>query len=373
MCGIAMAAVACAAPAAEATRGTFGSLPDGRVVEAVTLTNAHGVAARIIALGASVQSLIAPDRQGTRTNIALGYADLSGYLRDPQYFGATVGRYANRLMLGRFTLDGKAYQLTTNDGQNTLHGGKKGFDKVLWTVLSVKSGPAASVTLRYESPDGEEGFPGALSVTAEYILNETSELSVEYHATTSRPTIVNITNHTYFNLSGEGSSNGVLGHLLMIPAQEFTPVDATLIPTGEFRPVAGTALDFRQPKLIGRDIRDASDPQLIFGRGYDHNWVLSRVAVAVPRLVARVEDPLSGRILEILSDQPGLQFYSGNFLNSTVVGGAGRLYRQGDAFALEPQLFPDTPNHPEFGSARLAPGQTYRNRIIYRLLVGTTS
>lgn len=367
-CGAALVAFAWGAHAAEAIRGTFGALPDGRAVDAVTLTNAHGLAINIIALGASVQSLIAPDQRGVRSNIVLGYADIGGYLRDPQYFGATVGRFANRLAKGRFTLDGKVYQLATNDGPNALHGGKKGFDKVLWSVLQVKSGPSASVTLGYESPDGEEGYPGALSVTAEYTLSEANEMTVEYRAVTNHPTIVNISNHTYFNLGGEGSNAGVLGHLLMIPANEFTPVDATLIPTGEFRSVAGTALDFRQAKPIGRDIRDGSNQQLMFGRGYDHNWVLSRTSVAVPRLVARVEDPISGRILELLSDQPGLQFYSGNFLNSTVVGGGGRLYRQGDAFALEPQLFPDTPNQPAFGSARLEPGQTYRNRITYRIL-----
>jgi aldose 1-epimerase len=277
-----------------------------------------------------------------------------------------VGRFANRIAKGRFTLDGKTYQLATNNGPNSLHGGMRGFDKVLWKVEQASRGTSAVVIFGYASPDGDEGYPGSLRVTAIYRLNEDDEISVEYRATGDKPTIVNITNHSYFNLAGEGAADGIMRHLLTLPAAEYTPVDATLIPTGEFRSVAGTAFDFRRAKAIGRDIRSGNDEQILYGKGYDHNWVLSRTPVQAPRLVARVEDPESGRVMEVLSTQPGIQFYSGNFLDGTVVGKSGRTYRQGDAFVLEPQLFPDTPNRPAFGSARLQPGVTYVNRIIYR-------
>ena len=355
--------------AADYTRSSFGTLANGQSVEAITLTNTHGVTVRIIALGASVQTLEVPDRHGKPADIVLGYANLADYLAKPQYFGATVGRFANRIAKGRFTLDGKAYQLATNNGPNSLHGGVRGFDKVVWKVDRASRGSTAGVTLGYVSPDGDEGYPGTLTVTVAYTLNEDNELSVEYRATADKPTIVNITNHSYFNLAGEGSGDGVMGHLLMLPAEEYTPVDPTLIPTGEFRRVAGTAFDFRHPKPIGRDIRDGRDPQILYGKGYDHNWVMSRLPERRPRLVARVEDPSSGRVMEILSNQPGVQFYSGNFLDGTVVGKSGHVYRQGDALVLEPQLFPDTPNRPAFGSARLQPGETYVNQIIYRFSV----
>ena len=259
--------------------------------------------------------------------------------------------------------------MATNNGPNSLHGGLRGFDKVLWKVDRASRGASAAATFSYVSPDGDEGYPGALTVTATYRLNESNEISIEYRATADKPTIVNITNHSYFNLAGEGSADGVMGHLLTLPAAQYTPVDATLIPTGEFRSVEGTAFDFRRAKAIGRDIRSGRDEQILFGKGYDHNWVISRQPVQAPRLVARVEEPVSGRALEILSNQPGIQFYSGNFLDGTVVGKSGRSYRQGDAFVLEPQLFPDTPNRPAFGSARLQPGVTYVNQIIYRFSV----
>lgn len=364
--GVALFGVVSAAYGVEVSRSDFGALPDGRHVELISLTNGHGLTLKVMTLGASVQSLQVPDRAGKVADVALGYATLAGYLSKPQYFGATVGRFANRIAAGHFTLDGKSYQLAKNDGPNALHGGLKGFDKSLWTVKSVEAGPTAHLTLELVSPDGDEGYPGKLTVTAVYGLSESNEMSVEYRATTDKPTIVNLSNHTYFDLAGEGSSLGVMGHLLAIKAEEFTPVDATLIPTGEFRKVAGTVFDFRNPKPIGRDIRDGKEEQLVFGKGYDHNWVVSRTAAQEPRLVARVEDPSSGRIMELLSDQPGLQFYSGNFLDGTTVGKSGRVYRQGDAFVLEPQQFPDTPNRPSFGSVRLAPGAVYRNRILYR-------
>jgi aldose 1-epimerase len=348
-----------------AKRETFGTMPDGRPVEAVVLTNAHGLSARVIAYGASVQSLSVPDRDGHFADIVLGYPSLKGYLDKPQYFGATVGRYANRIAKGRFVLDGHTYQVPVNDGPNSLHGGTRGFDKVLWTVTAVShDADKASVTLTYVSPDGDMGYPGTLSVSAQYTLDGNDQLSIRYRATTDRPTLVNLSNHTYWNLAGEGSGS-VMDQRLTIAADAYLPIDATSIPTGELRKVGGTPFDFRQAKPIGRDIRTA-DPQLLNGRGYDHNWVVSRAPVAAPRMVARVEDPKSGRVLTLSTDQPGLQFYSGNFLDGTTVGTGGHVYRQGDAFVLEPQLYPDTPNHPAFGSARLDPGHAYGNLIVYR-------
>jgi aldose 1-epimerase len=309
---------------------------------------------------------VVPDRAGRLADVALGYASLEGYLAKPEYFGATVGRVANRIANGRFVLDGRTYQVPVNDGRNSLHGGTKGFDKVIWDVVDVRSGPSASVTLRYVSPDGDQGYPGTLTTTATYALNERNELSVDYRATTDRPTVVNISNHAFWNLAGDGAPQGAMRHLLTIPAEEFSPTDAGSIPTGEFRPVARTVFDFRRPTPVGLRVREARDQQIVFGRGYDHNWVISRRRAPAPRIVARLEEPDSGRVLELISDQPGLQFYSGNFMNATVVGKTGRLYRQGDAIVLEPQMFPDTPNQPAFGSVRLDPGQTYRNLIVFR-------
>lgn len=354
------------ANAADVTRAAFGTLPDGRSVEAITLANHKGMRATIITYGASIQTVIVPDRGGHGADVTLGYPTMQGYLEQPQYFGSTVGRVANRIAKGQFTLDGKSYQVPVNNGPNSLHGGTKGFDKVLWMVADTQTGPSASVTLRYVSPDGEMGYPGTLTVTATYALDEANNLSVDYRATTDRTTIVNLSNHAYWNLAGEGSVEGAMGHLLTIPADQYSPTDATAIPTGEFRPVAGTVFDFRKPTAVGLRVRDAADQQIAFGRGYDHNWVVARGLAAQPRLLARAEEPKSGRVMEVLSNQPGLQFYSGNFLDATTVGKAGKIYRMGDAIVLEPQMFPDTPNRPEFGSIRLEPGQTYHNRIIWR-------
>jgi aldose 1-epimerase len=361
---------ASAAQAGEAKRSTFGTLADGRAVPAVTLTNGHGVSATVIGYGASLQSLVMPGRDGTRADVVLGYSSMADYLAKPQFFGATVGRFANRIAGGRYTLDGKSYQAPVNNGPNSLHGGTQGFDKVLWDVVSVKSGPTASVTLRYVSRDGDQGYPGTVTVDATYSLSENNALTIEYRATTDRATIVNVTNHTYWNLSGEGSANGAMGHLVTIPAETYLPTDATSIPTGEFKPVAGTVFDFRTPHAVGDRVRDASDEQIVFGRGYDHNWVIGRQVTADEHLMARVSDPASGRGFELWSNQPGLQFYSGNFIDATSFGKARKIYRGGDAIVMEPQIFPDTPNQPAFGSARLAPGQTYRNVMTYRLTTG---
>lgn len=363
---LSMASTVTSAVAGEATRSRFGQMPDGQDVEAVTLSNASGMTVRIIALGASIQSVIVPDVKGQVADVTLGYPTLEGYLAKPEYFGATVGRVANRIAAGRFTLDGVAHEVPVNNGPNSLHGGTRGFDKVVWEVVAVESGAKPSVTFRYVSPDGDQGYPGALTTTAVYSLDDSNALSIDYRATTDRTTVVNISNHGYWNLAGEGAPAGAMDHLLTIPADEYSPTDATAIPTGEFKPVEGTAFDFRKPMAVGLRVRDASDEQIVFGRGYDHNWVISRERSARPRVVAMLEDPVSGRVMEVVSDQPGLQFYSGNFLDGTIVGKAGKLYRQGDAIVLEPQMFPDTPNRPEFGSVRLEPGQEYRNHIVLR-------
>ncbi|WP_181016738.1 aldose epimerase family protein [Luteibacter rhizovicinus] len=358
-------ASATAATAGEASKASFGGTPDGKDVTLVTLTNGHGATAKILSLGAALYALDVPDRNGKPGDIVLGYPDLKGTFAMPQYFGDTVGRYANRIAKGKFTLDGKQYNVPVNNGPNSLHGGKVGFDKVIWNVDKVESGATPSVTLTYVSPDGDQGYPGKLTATATYSLNDKNELTIAYSATTDAPTIVNITNHTYWNLAGEGSGS-VMDQKLMIAGDAYLPTDATAIPTGEIRNVAGTDFDFRKAKPIGKDVRDAKEEQIVFGRGYDHNWVISRKEVAAPREVARVSDPKSGRVLSLWSAQPGLQFYSGNFLDGTTSGKSGGVYRQGDAFALEPQLFPDTPNHPDFGSARLEPGKTYRNVMTYK-------
>jgi aldose 1-epimerase len=355
--------------AATATRSTFGRLQSGETVEAITLANSHGVKARVLAFGATLQSLIVPDRNDHAADIVLGFDDLNSYVHQTAHFGASVGRYANRIANGRFTLDGRTYQLAKNDGPNALHGGPMGFEKHLWTISNVRSGPTASVTLTYVSPDGDEGYPGTMTATATYSLNEKNELSIDYGAITDKPTIVNLTNHSYFNLAGEGSNHPITEEWLTIPAETITPVNDTLIPTGQFRPVAGTPFDFRTPHIIGERIRDGRDDQLAKGHGYDHNFVVTRAPIAGLHLMARVEDPVSGRVMELLSNQPGVQFYSGNFLNAAIAGKNGHIYRQGDALALEPQVFPDTPNQPNLGSARLNPGQRYLNRIVYRFSI----
>jgi aldose 1-epimerase len=352
--------------AATAKRGSFGKLPDGRAVGSVTLSNAKGVSATVIAYGATLQSVVLPDRNGKRADVALGYARIDDYLAKPQYFGGTVGRFANRIAAGRYKVDGQEYRAPVNNGVNSLHGGTVGFDKVLWEVVSVTSGPSASVTLRYVSPDGDQGYPGTMTVDATYSLSDDNALTIEYRATTDRATIANITNHAYWNLSGEGSANGAMGTLVTIPAETYLPTDSGAIPTGEFLSVKGTVFDFRVPRAIGDRVRDAGDQQIVWGRGYDHNWVIGRKVTDDEHLMARVYDPASGRGFELWSNQPGLQFYSGNFLDGTSSGKAGRIYREGDAFVMEPQIFPDTPNQPKFGSARLAPGQVYRNVMTYR-------
>ena len=357
------------AAATGAERAVFGKLADGTPVDAVVLSNGNGVEVRLIALGAAIQALTVAGRDGERADIVLGYATPAEYLANPRYFGVTVGRYANRIAEGRFTLDGKTYQLETNDGRNHLHGGTNGFDKVLWNIESVTHGPAeAAVVFSHVSPDGDGGYPGRLEVQAVYTLDEDDTLGIEYRATTDEPTIVNITNHSFFNLAGEAASSGVMEHRLTLDADRFTPVDRALIPTGERREVAGTPFDFRTAHPIGARIRDGSDRQIVFGRGYDHNYVINDADGRL-RLAARVHDPHSGRVMDLSTTAPGVQLYSGNFLDGTVVGKGGRAYRQGDALCLEPQVFPDSPNRTDFPSARLDPGETYVNRIVLRFSI----
>jgi Galactose mutarotase and related enzymes len=348
----------------------FGKTAQGIPVERYTLRNRRGLEARIMTYGGIVTSLTAPDRKGHYADIVLGYDTLNGYLKDSPYFGALIGRYGNRIAMGRFTLDGRTYSLATNNGPNALHGGMKGFDKVVWKVL--KAGLKAEgdlgepqLTLIYQSADGEEGYPGNLDVTAVYTLTDDNALKLEYRATTDRATIVNLTQHSYFNLRGHGD---ILGHEIRINASRFTPVDATLIPTGKLHAVAGTPFDFRNAFPIGARI-DADDEQLQFGKGYDHNWIIDSGVSAKDsglRVAATVYEPETGRRLEVLSDQPGLQFYSGNFLDGSIKGKGGQVYAFRNGFCLEPQHFPDSPNHPNFPSVVLKPGETYRNTIVYR-------
>lgn len=364
---LAATAITSPASAADARRSAFGKMPDGHDVPAVTLTNAHGVSATVIALGASLQALVMPDKAGRREDVQIGYDTIDGYLAKPEFFGATVGRVANRIAGGRFILDDKTYTTPVNNGPNSLHGGTKGFDKVLWEVTDVKNGPAASVTLRYVSPDGDMGYPGTLTTYATYSLDEQNNLTIEYRATTDKPTVVNISNHAYWNLAGVGSPCGAMGHVVTIPAERYTPTDATSIPVGRHVPVAGTVFDFRTPTAIGDRVRDARDRQIAYGRGYDHNWVIGDAVTPGQHMMARVVDPVSGRGWELWSNQPGLQFYSGNFFDGTIAGKKGQTYRMGDAIVMEPQLFPDTPNQPGFPSVRLDPGKTYRNTMTYKL------
>jgi aldose 1-epimerase len=358
-----------AADAASAKREPFGKLPDGTAIEAVTLSGANGVSARVMTLGATLQSFNAPDRNGRAADITLGYDDAASYVTAPNFWGQTVGRYANRIAGGRFTLDGKTYQLPLNDKTNSLHGGTVGFDKHVWKIVSVTNGTQAKVVMALTSPAGDQGYPGTLAVKVTYSLDDKGALTIDFDATTDAPTIVNMTNHALFDLAGEGSGGGIYGQRLTIPARRYTPVNATLIPTGELKPVAGTVFDFTHGRALSDGIRDGRDPQIVIGRGWDHNFVLDKGATSEPGLAARVEDPASGRVLEVLTTEPGVQFYTGNFLDGSLVGKSGHVYRMGDGLALEPQKFPDTPNQPAFGSARVEPGKPYHHRMIYRVSV----
>lgn len=348
------------------SRHGFGRLADGTPVERVCLSGARGFEASILTYGAGLHALLVPDRDGRLADVVLGEDDIAGYEARRRYFGATIGRYANRIADAAFTLDGRRYRLAANDGTNTLHGGVAGFDRHAWEIAATGAEPFPFVRLARRSPDGEEGYPGHLDVAVTYAVTGTSELSIAFEATTDRPTVVNLTNHAFFNLAGAGSGD-VLGHVLTIAAEHYLPVDAGSIPLGAPAPVAGTPFDFRAPAPIGARIRENHE-QLRRGHGYDHNYCLGRERATSPRFAARVEEPVSGRTLELYTDQPGVQFYSGNFLDGALPGKDGSLYRQSDALCLEPQAWPDTPNRPDYPSARLDAGETYRHASIYRFL-----
>jgi len=339
----------------------FGELPDGRPVRQFALRNA-GIQVVIIEYGAVIVSLHTPDHRGEAGDIVLGHETLDGYLQHSPYFGAVVGRYANRIAGGRFSLDGTTYQLAQNDGVNHLHGGARGFDKALWKGTPVREDGAPGVVLEYVSADGEEGYPGRLDVRVTYLLRAPGELHVRYHAVADRPTIVNLSQHSYFNLTA--SPRDVLGHVLEINAGRFTPVDDTLIPTGELRGVDHTPFDFRAPSAIGECIAE-SDHQLMVAGGYDHNFVLDRVSDRSLALAARVLEPLSRRTMEVRTTQPGVQFYSGNFLDGSVIGKGARRYAHRTGFCLETQHFPDSPNHPSFPSTVVRPGATYAEETVF--------
>jgi aldose 1-epimerase len=347
------------------TSEPFGEV-EGEAVELYTLTNANGVEVKIMTYGGILQSIKVPDRDGNLANVTLNKATLDDYLAGHPYFGCITGRYANRIARGTFTLDGQMYRLALNNGENTLHGGEVGFDKVIWEATEVTDGDGVGLMLSRTSPDGEEGYPGALTVDVTYTLTDDNEIRIDYHATTDAPTVVNLTNHAYWNLAGEGAGT-TYDHELQINGSNFTPVDSTLIPTGEIAPVTGTPFDFTQPHAIGERIRDGSNEQLIIGQGYDHNFVLDRPSPDDETMIvaAEVFEPTSGRVLTISTTEPGIQFYSGNFLNGLDVGENGQSYRQGDGFALETQHYPDSPNHPDFPSTVLQPGEEYVTTTIY--------
>jgi aldose 1-epimerase len=341
-------------------REPFGRMPDGTAIEIFTLTNKNGLELKAIGYGGIITSLRVPDRNGTFDDIVLGFERLDDYLKDHPFFGAIIGRYGNRIAKGQFTLDGTTYKLATNNGPNHLHGGLKGFDKVVWQVEPVTGKNA--ITFTRTSPDGEEGYPGNLRVQVTYTLTDANELIVDYRATTDKPTIVNLTQHSYFNLAGQASGD-ILGHQLMINANRYTPVDETLIPTGERASVAKTPFDFRRATAIGARIND-DHPQLKNGLGYDHNWVLNRSGGGL-QLAARVTEPKSGRVMTIRTTEPGIQFYSGNFLDGKLTGKQGAQYKHRTGFCLETQHFPDSPNKPKFPSTTLRPGSEYRTTTIF--------
>ena len=347
---------------------SFGTLPDGTPVDLYTVTNSQGIEIRATNYGGIVVSLRVPDKKGNLDDIALGFDDLKGYLANTPYFGAIIGRYGNRIANGKFTLDGKEYSLAKNNGPNSIHGGLNGFNKVVWHAEQFQTSAGVGLILTYTSKDGEEGYPGNLKTKVTYTLTDKNEWIIDYEAVTDKATPVNLTEHTYFNLAGEGTSD-VLRHEMQLKASRFTPVDQKLIPTGELRAVKGTPLDFTQSTAIGARI-DSDYEQLRLGHGYDHNFVVDAAAKnSDPVLAARVKDPTSGRVLEVYTTQPGIQFYTGNFLDGTITGKKGHVYKQHYGFCLETQHFPDSPNHPEFPTTILKPGQTYQSRTIYKMSV----
>jgi len=364
---LAMASLGAQAAGLSSEHKPFGKTNDGTAVEQYVLRNSHGVQATVITYGAVLQSLKVPDKHGQFADVVLGFDDVQGYQAGTAFFGATIGRFGNRLAKGSFELDGKRYQVPLNDGPNSLHGGPQGFDKHVWKAQPVKQDDSVGVTLSYLSKDGEMGFPGNLKVDVTYSLNDKNELHIDYKATTDKPTVLNLTNHSYFNLAGAGNGD-VLKQLATLHASHYTPVNSTLIPTGELAPVAGTPMDFLKPTAIGQHIKD-DHPQLKFAEpkqgGFDFNWVLDAKG-DIGKLAADVRDPQSGRRLQLYTSEPGVQFYTSNFLDGSIKGKGGKPYAHWSAFTLETQHFPDGPNQPNFPSTRLDPGQTYTQNTVLK-------
>ena len=342
----------------------FGTTEEGQPVDLYTMTNSHGVEVRAMNYGGIIVSLRVPDKAGKLQDIVLGLDNFNGYLHNKPHFGGIIGRYANRIANGQFILEGVEYHLAKNNGVNSLHGGLKGFDAVLWQASPCENKEGGGVIFTYTSRDREEGYPGNLKTRVTYILSDKNELTIDYEATTDKATPVNLTQHSYFNLAGDGNGD-ILGHVLMLNADHFTPVDKNLIPTGELRPVKGTPLDFTKPTAIGARIND-NYQQLALGNGYDHNFVINGEGL---RLAARVHEPTSGRVLEVYTTEPGVQLYSGNFLDGTIIGKRGHAYKPREGFALETQHFPDSPNHPQFPSTILRPGETFHSRTVFKFSV----
>jgi aldose 1-epimerase len=347
----------------QVTKESFGKTSDGQQVDLYTLRNTRGAEAKITNYGAIVTSLKVADRNGKFDDVVLGFNDFDSYLKNDPYFGAIVGRYGNRIAKGRFTLSGVEYKLATNNGENHLHGGIKGFDKVVWTGRELKSAAGPAVVMTYLSKDGEEGYPGNLNVRVVYTLTNNNELKIDYTATTDKDTVTNITHHSYFNLAGEGNGD-ILNHLVTINANRFVPTDAGSIPKGELKIVAGTPFDFLKPMAIGARINQ-DDEQLKFGNGYDHTWVING-RPGVMRLAATAYEATSGRVMQVWTTEPGVQFYTGNFLNGTLTGKSGKVYQRRFGFCFETQHYPDSPNHPAFPTTTLKKGQTYKSTTIYR-------
>jgi aldose 1-epimerase len=346
------------------THAPYGTLPDGRQVDIYTMQNGHGLTVKFLSLGGCIAEIDVPDRKGDPGNIVLGHDGLKSYDSNIGYFGAIVGRYANRIAKGTFSLNGQTYHLPINNGPNSLHGGTIGFNLQIWQVTPRSTANSASALLAYTSPDGQDGYPGNLSVRVTYTLDDTNALRIEYQATTDKPTVLNLTNHSYFNLDGNGSGSA-LHQLLQINADSYTPTDATQIPTGEIAKVAGTPMDFRMLHPIDAQIRTPF-PQIVLARGYDHNWVLNKTQAGEPSFAARAYSPDTGRVIEVDTTEPGIQIYTGNGLQGNLVGSSRTLYRQGDGYTFETQHFPDSPNHPNFPSTVLNPGQVFHSTTIFR-------
>lgn len=358
------ASMTVAAPAEPLTHSVYGTLKDGRAVDIYTMRNAHGMTVRFLSLGGCITEIDVPDRTGHFANVVLGHADLAGYDSNQGYFGAIVGRYANRIAKGTFTLNGHTYHLPINNPPNSLHGGTNGFNLQLWTVTPRQVQHGVSAVLTYTSPDGQDGYPGTMHVTVTYTLEDSNTLRIDYQATTDKPTVVNLTSHDYFNLDGNGSGSA-MHQLVQINADSYTPTDATQIPTGQIAPVAGTPMDFRTLRPIAPGI-ETDFPQLRMAHGYDHNWVLNKPGPNAMTFAARAYAPKTGRIMDVYTTQPGVQFYTSNYLVGTLVGSSHTLYRQGAGYTFETQHFPDSPNQPNFPSTVLNPGQTFHQTTEFR-------